>query len=491
MCNDENSLTHSDLTFLETLNQYTLESKMTICQIYASRIMSTSEVSNEYILTQNITPWELEAFAAFSVIYDDPDATAQITGDIFERIITLIRNYWHPELTLAEEKGTYADVFMMISMIQQFPTQGMFLQKMFRYDYFFRFKNENVNMEEEFVKAFGVEYRKFEVFAFIVFVSCSIDAQKKVGQEQCNKGLEKAFSIPGVLSQLKVTLDGYKELLHSQYKGNVLDYYYGIKIQYLYPFIEGENFIYIPSPYLVINAVTESMLNRLTLGNSTLRKKLGKEVIEEYLHSIYKENPSVTWISREFEYKKGNKTILTPDVLVEEHNCALLFDTKALAPSLKIRQFDQAEIERETETYADDILQIYQRILDLQAGYYKLSNTFEQNNVFGVVVVLEDAAIAKHSVYEKVFTKLSEKALDDTPDVRNYIQSHIKVVPLSQIEQTVLIGHSYMECLQNQVNDHKMWNNYTFFIPKEDFTCIPSFCAFERELKESVADILK
>jgi len=491
MYTDEKSPTHSDLTFLENLNQYTLDSKMTICQMYASRIMSTSEVSNEYIIKQNITPWELETFAAFSVIYDDPNATARITGDMFERTITLIRNHWHPELTLAERNGTYADVFMMISIIQQFPTQGLFLQKMFRYDYFFRFKNENVNMEEEFINAFGVEYRRFEIFAFIVFVSCSIDAQKRIGCEQCKEGLTKAFSIPGVLSQLKVPLEKYKELLHSQYKGNVLDYYYGIKIQYLYPFVEGRDLIYIPSPYLVINAVTESMLNRLTLGNSKLRKKLGKEVIEEYLYSIYNENPSVTWISREFEYKKGKKTILTPDVLVEENNCALLFDTKALVPSLKMRQFDKEEIDGETETYAKNILQLYQRILDLQAGYYKLNNTFELNDVFGVVVVLEDAAIAKHSVYERVFEKLPEKGLDDTTDIRDYIQSHVKVVPLNQIEQTVLIGHSYMECLQNQVNNREMWNNYTFYIPKETFNCIPSFKTFDEDIKSAVADTLK
>lgn len=491
MHSENNNQVHSDLTFLENLKRYTLDSKMKICQIYASRIMSLSEVSSEYILKQNITPWELETFAAFSVIYDNSNATAPITVDVFEQIITLIRNYWHPELTLAEKNGTYADVFMMISIIQQFPTQGLFLQKMFRYDYFFHFKNEKVNMEEEFIKVFGIDYQKFEIFAFILFVSCSVDAQNKIGRKQCEIALMKAFSIPGVLPHLKVTLEKYKELLNSQYKGNVLDYYYGLKIQYLYPFIEGNEYIYIPSPYLVINAVTESMLNRLTLGKSNLRKKFGKEVVEEYLFSIYKENPAVTWINREFEYKKGKNSILTPDLLVEESNCALLFDTKALAPSLKMRQFDKEEVDVETGIYADNILQIYQRILDLQDGYYKLNNTFEQKDVFGVVVVLEDAAIAKHSVYEKVFKKLSENGLEDTSAVRDYIHSHIKVVPLNQIEQTVLIGHSYMECLHNQMNSRDMWNNYTFFIPKEKFDCIPSYKTFNKRLKSAVADILK
>ena len=77
--------------------------------------------------------WELEAFAAFSVIYDSPEETDQMNDEVFCNIITLLRNYWHPELTIAEENGTYADYFMMISNLQQFPVQGMFLQKLFRY----------------------------------------------------------------------------------------------------------------------------------------------------------------------------------------------------------------------------------------------------------------------------------------------------------------------------------------------------------------------
>lgn len=63
---------------------------MTICHMYASSIISTYEVSKEYIQKQNITPWELEVFAAFSVMYDDLNPTAQIIGDVFASTITLI-----------------------------------------------------------------------------------------------------------------------------------------------------------------------------------------------------------------------------------------------------------------------------------------------------------------------------------------------------------------------------------------------------------------
>lgn len=487
---NEIDLTHSDLSFLENLANYTFESKMLFCQAYASRIMTLSEVSIELMLSENIMPWELEAFAAFSVIYDSPDATEPMNDEEFCKVITLLRNYWHPELTIAEENGVYADYFMMISTLQQFPIQGMFLQKLFRYSFFFNFKNEKLDMKDAFEESFKNEYRKFELFAFIIFVACSSEAQKRLQKEQCQTALCKAFSIGTVRKQLSIEKEKYKSLLDGQYNGKISDYYYGLKIQYLYPIIEDIDCAYIPSPYLVVNAVTESMLNRLTLGNKDLRRKFGKEVIEEYFFSIYQELNTVTWISREFEYYVGKDRRLTPDVLVEELGNAVLFDTKALSPNLKMRQFDAEEIEKETNIYAEDILQLYCRILDLNNGHFALQNVFERNNVFGVVVVLEDAAVPKYKVYNKVFEMLREKGMEATPEICDYIHSHIKVIPLRQIEQTVLIGHSYMECLLNQVVERGKWDDYSFFIPKEDVACIPIYEAYCAKLKKEVEHFL-
>ena len=129
-------------------------------------------------------------------------------------------------------------------------------------------------------------------------------------------------------------------------------------------------------------------------------------------------------------------------------------------------------------------MQLYCRILDLNNGHFALQNTFERKNVFGVVVVLEDAAVPKYKVYNKVFEMLRKKEMEDTPEICDYIHSHIKVIPLRQIEQTVLIDHSYMECLLNQVAERSKWDDYSFFIPKKSFVCIPTYEAYCDELKK-------
>lgn len=62
------------------------------------------------------------------------------------------------------------------------------------------------------------------------------------------------YRIDGLTAGISIEKDDYKKELFSLYKDNIIDQYYGLKIQYLYPFISGKDFTYIPSPYLVVNA---------------------------------------------------------------------------------------------------------------------------------------------------------------------------------------------------------------------------------------------
>lgn len=165
----EKNLVHSNLDFLKILEKYTLESKLLACQKYSSRIMSSSMVDMRKAYKENIMPWEIEAFAAYSLVYDNDAATEVLDGRTFAETITLIRNYWHKGLTAAEESGEYPEVFMMISALQQFPVQGVFLQKLYRYHYFFTFQNSNLNMRKVFFDKMGVNYEQLEEFAFLIF----------------------------------------------------------------------------------------------------------------------------------------------------------------------------------------------------------------------------------------------------------------------------------------------------------------------------------
>ena len=70
------NLAHSNLDFLRILENFTLESKLLTCQKYSSRIMSSSMVDMTKAYYENIMPWEIEAFAAYSIVYDDENVEA-------------------------------------------------------------------------------------------------------------------------------------------------------------------------------------------------------------------------------------------------------------------------------------------------------------------------------------------------------------------------------------------------------------------------------
>ncbi len=482
----EENLVHSSLDFLKVLEKFTLESKLLACQQFSSRIMTCSQVDMAKAYKENIMPWEIEAFAAYSIVYDNDDASEKLDGKTFADTITLIRNYWHSGLTAAEESGEYPEAFMMISALQQFPVQGVFLQKLYRYHYFFTFQNDKLDMKKVFFDKMGTDYERLEEFAFMVFFGFSKEAQDVIPPTELQIFLTKAFADKDALRLLSIEKEEYKKQLFSLYKDNIIDQYYGLKIQYLYPFISGQDFTYVPSPYLVINAVTESMLNRITLGDGKLRRAIGKEVIEGYLYDIVSQLDSVTWVSPEIEYRKGKDKLLTSDVIAAEGDAVIFYDTKAITPSLKLRKFDAAEIENDVRIYAEDVIQIYNQVKNYLQGLFQLDKVYSKDNIYGIVVVLEDAVVSRKKVYEKVYALLEETATLSEEE-KNYICSHIKVLPLRAIECMILQNTSLLPELKEQLDKPEKWYDYTYTNATVENGLISTYAQYEQNIKERIS----
>ena len=481
----EENLVHSNLDFLKKLGKFTLESKLLACQKYSSRIMTCSQVDMDKAYHENIMPWEIEAFAAYSIVYDNDDATEKLDGKSFADTITLIRNYWHCGLTAAEESGEYPEAFMMISALQQFPVQGVFLQKLYRFHYFFTFQNDKLDMRKVFFGKMGVNYEQLEEFAFLVFLGFSKEAQDIIPSIEVQRLLTRAFADKDVLHLLSIEKEEYRRQLFTLYADNIIDQYYGLKIQYIYPFILGHDFTYVPSPYLVINAVTESMLNRITFEDDKLRKAIGKEVIECYLYDIVGQLDTVSWISQEISYKNGKNNLLTSDVIAAEGDTVVFYDTKAITPSLKLRKFDATEIEKDIKIYAEDVIQIYNQINNYLQGLFQLDKAYSKENIYGIVVVLEDAVVSRKKVYEKVYAILKETVTLSEED-KNYICSHIKVLPLRSIECMILQNTSLLPELKEQLEKPERWYDYTYTNVNKKNGLITSYAQYEQDIKNRI-----
>jgi len=480
------SLIHSDLSFAKELLKYSFESKMCICQIHASKIMNGSEVDMKEAIRLNLMPWEIEAFTLFSIIYNDSSVNKRISESEFAYIITQIRNYWHPELSIAEKNGVYPEIFAMISLLQQSPVQGLFLQKLFRYRYLFTFNNDKLDLKKIFEDKYDVPYTEYEEFAFALFLLNSrTDNIPRCIYETPDK-LMKVYQREKVLSHLSIFREKYEKEIRSFYKGREEDYYYGLKLQYIWPLIIDDGYYYNPSPYLVINAITESMINQLTEGNNALRSDIGKEALESYLYDIVKELPTITWVSKEKEYWVDKNRHLTSDVLVGEEDFFTFYDTKSLSPSIKIRQFNKKEIEHNIDMYADAIKEIYYQVYWYERGKFSLDKDYKKENIYGVAVVQEDSFVSRDKIYNRVFEKIAEDQIDITTEERDYIHSHIKVVSLNQVEKMILQNTSFLVCLKGQVDNKDNWDDLNFVIPTIENGMLSIYEEYTKDLKNRV-----
>ena len=471
---------------LEKLKQFSIESKLLGCEKYAQRLMKSDTLDLSIIATgDGVAPTELEIFSLFSIVFDTGSNTPLDTKT-FSQIITEIRNYWHPKLNQAIADGDYADNFMMICGLTQFAVQGNIVQRLYRYDYFFHFINENINMPNVFECKFGSGFDDFEIFVFTVYLILSA---KNVGNPTIP--LSYIFKkYKNVMDVLTINTDSFIRELKGLYGDKFIDYFYGLKIQYLFPFIEATDGIYIPLPYLLINAATESLLNRLTEGNNTLRGAIGKNVIENYLFDIYSEIKSIRLISPEIDYKIGRQPWLSPDVIVVENDCCIMFDTKAITPSIKLREFSREKIEETALILGDNVSKIYKQIVNYLNGHFTIGYDIKKENIFGVVVVLEDCYISRKRIIECAISKLEQNGpIEETE--KQYIYSNIKVISLREVESAVLQNTSYLPALISQRDEPNRWFDLSFCNPTVENGVIGSLDSFLEMLKSKYVMLIK
>lgn len=487
----DNTLLHTDLSELEKLRNYTFDSKMLMSQRISSRIMNSSAVDMKRSYMENIMPWELEIFTAYSVIYNDDSAVKELDLTAFAHLITYIRNYWDKAWTELEASGDYSEAFMIRLAIQQFPVQGVYLQKLFRYSYFFNFQNANLDMKSEFSKKFGAAYGTFDLSAFAIFLAFSNNEDIRITSVEKADLLNKIFRSKVLMATICIDQTDYIEEMQKLYNGDLLKMYYGLKAQYWWPLISGEKCIYVPCPFLIINSVTDSMLNRLTLDNVRLRKLIGKEVIEKYLYDLYAQIKGVNWISREIEYRGSNGNERTPDVLVAEGNYCTFYDTKGMVPNLKVRELNRNELEKDIEIYATAISKVYHQIKNYLSGMYELNTQYDLQHLFGVIVMLDDIAFSRSKIYSKAFEVYSEKYESMMDDEKKYIHSHIKIISLRQIETLLLENSSFLPCLIEQAADERHWDDLWYSRSTEDNGLLPIYEDYVTDIKARFGHLIK
>lgn len=432
------------------LKRYSFEEKMRVLQFYSRDLMNITgvELKDAWPL-----PWELETFLLFSVKfleYQQKDFAGK-NINVFINIINSIKNHQHPKSLKYAGTIKSWDLVLVAFGSTQFDIQSYNIYKYYRYNYFFNYIGEEVNMKQEFKNKFNVNYDMFLKLGFSLSTFCSLKVN-------LNPQILKYIVLKyiDVTTKLMLSREDFSNKI-DEYSYTIDDYLYCIRPSYLFPFIEYNGVIHLPLPHCLTRAITDSLLYRLTDENNELRTIFGKNVLEDYLYDIVYESNLYEEVLKEHEYHMHRNLMKTPDVMVRNGNEYLFFESKASVPYAKTRILEESYLENEIEKISDAVIQLYKQLYNYFGKYF---NFFSIENpiinvkkIFGVVVLLEESYIRRDLIYSKVLEKMK---LSKENKKYRWLVNHIKVCNLYDIERYMFTSTDVLQSIKQQSN----YNDY-------------------------------
>ncbi|ADZ84330.1 hypothetical protein [Cellulosilyticum lentocellum] len=429
------------------LNRYCFEEKMRICHKYSHKLVDVNGAINvEKMLRLRIPyPWELETFVLLAITSNKEYNNNNFDGKEekkFIHMINAIRNYVPKNL---DENGL---AMMLVSLgLNQFYPQECFYYRLFKYSYILNYKSENVDVQKCFVDKFGVGFNEFMELGYFLNTIYSIPDKVNINNI-VNYVLNEFY--PNAYSALSITRDEYIRQLKLVTDKPEL-YIYCLRPSYTYAFIQENNYVYFPLPHLIKRNVSSSLLYRITQNNDSLRQKIGKEVLENYLYELLKNSMSYDEIFKEVDYEESKKdTGKSLDVLLREKDQYLLIDSKSSVPSIGLRVMDKRSFDKTIDIMGKIIVQVYNQLtkaFGIKYNPFISDIKITRENTWGIAAILEDNYIPRHLIYENAAQKLK---IESGSSAYIWMSNHIKIVSFYDIERFSLIGASIIEALIDQ-----------------------------------------
>lgn len=440
------------------LESFSFGEKMKICREYSVQFLPyLMNGLTENDLNSKVLPWDLETFALLSVFSDKESENANFetrkSQEIFINILNSIQNH-NKKITnvYTQNQKLERDSIVYLGN-QQFQLQEPAIYKLYRFNYFFNFENEKINMKQKFKEKFGTSYDDFLLCAF--FITSALDAIKRSGLSYDEKSLTNFFykKYAHVFSNLTQPRQDFISL-QKEVTQDVNDFPFCFKYFNQFPFIKHDEKIYAPLPHLLYQAITSSLLFRLTEGNNTLRATFGKEVLESYLFEITSKSSSIyDEILPEKRYKGKKGDFFPPDLTLKKEDMCVLIDIKSMAPKRDTRILEASALKSTIEMSANKVVQLYKTINNDSHAKFCEYSTLNKENIFGLIIVLEDSYILRKDILNVVSSKLN---LSEDSIEFKWLCSNIKFINLYTYEQLVFHNKNiftYLNHLKDNENE--------------------------------------
>lgn len=432
------------------LKRFSFEAKMGIAQAFSRQTFTPKGIVEPDKLRNIPSPWELETFVMLAVKAQEwvKDSFDRERAGIFEKIINCIRDQVPAVMESADGSG-FLTWFFVVTASVQFEIQEHYPFKIFRFNYFFSFVNDKINMPQIFQQKFGCSYYEYALLGQMLWLGFS---QGTFTQELFSAIAER-FVIP--FGYLTLTRDEYVKSLDT-IASDSKDYLYCLRPSYSYPFISYEGVLHCPLPHLIRRATTSSLMHRLTDGDADLMTLIGKEVYEDYLYTIIKDSGIFDEVIPEKEYIFRRANRKTADVMTRIGDNYVFFDSKAFTPKVAIRVFSQEALDKDVERLAESVAQIYKHIrrkFPSEYCYFEQMPGYVADNIFGLVVVQENPYILGELIYKKAaeMLKISEES-----DEYAWLYTHVGITTIYDVERYCFTGTDMRGTLHRLRDEGKM-----------------------------------
>ncbi|WP_342043333.1 hypothetical protein [Bacillus sp. OTU2372] len=446
----------------KVLKRYDFGSKMNICQEHSKQVMAMYGLVAINELRMKTLPWELETFALFSALtddeYDNRSFEEKKGNRQFWNIISAIRDYNHPKLMDSSDTMSFADRFMLVAGLTQFPIQDDIRFKIYRYTYIFNFENPKVNMKQRFVEKFGCEYNEFVKLGFIIQFMFSKELNLPL-DPSIRDYVFKKYEL--VIKHLLLDRQDFVSL-QQKVTGEISQYIYGYNYFYQFPFIRYNQNVFLPLPHLIIHSVTSSLMSRLTKGNNHLRQLFGKEVLESYLLYLSSLSDSYDEVRSEYEYNIKRNQRRTLDVMIRKGNQCLMMDSKSMSPKFGLRDLTEKDVENTIYRLVESVVQVYRHITERFPNEYDPFDAkfdFSKKNIFGAVVLYEDSYIRRDIIMKRAAKELG---IVYENEEYNYLCSNVKLFSLYELERMMFQKDDVFQLLTENRDNPIKWFDLTF-----------------------------
>lgn len=479
------------------LKTYSFHSKAAVCNELSQQFVHPYQTQLKNTQDESfLAPTELETFALFCVLVDEEENKLHV-GDkgrpIYEDIITSIRTNDVPTAPLFQSEIPHehdSDIRVMAMALNQFPMQHNHFIKFYRYNYFFQYQSETLDMPGLFQKKFGSSYEDVKTFGFVYAFLMNLLSIGKVNKEPLIFLLEQYKHVTELLT---IEREAFKSV-QQKFINDTEQYVYGFKFFYQYPFIHHDGKGYILLPHLVTESTTTSMYFRFTEGeNNKLRDLCGKELVEDYICHVSEQSKYFHQVVREYKYTKSNATA---DVMILQSDSAILIESKSMSPRLNVRNFNLNDIEHTVDRTVEMVMQLYMHAKNrFQHDYFPFGEDvhIKQDNIYGIVLTIEDSHVSREQVMPKVAKKLN---IDVESEEYNYICSNIHFMGLYNYELAILNSVDILANLKQRKANQQEWYHYDATMFSGAFTgkiedSVNALQTFNVEMRGKVTTVLQ